>query len=168
MYKYFWRFGGDFLLSLLCYTGKLFYLIETGETMSKIYKQIPSGKILETRNWKAVDEVKNGVLIMHTLSKLEEEKFHQLKSVGATDSAIWKALRTSEDELESSPLKQGTMQIELTIPFQELTKRQLIRLFKKYAGYELPSMLSMKKDDIIKLIHTISPSNITRVEVEDK
>ena len=136
--------------------------------MSKIYNQFPSGKILETSNWESADEVKNGVTIMRTLSNQEAEKYHQLKSAGATDSAIWKALRTSEDELESSPLKQGTMQIELTIPFQELTKRQLIRLFNKYAGYELPSMLSMKKDDIIKLIHTISPSNITRVKVEDK
>ena len=168
MHKYFWHFGGDFLLSLLCYTGKLFYLIGTGENMSKIYKQFPSGKILETRNWKAADEVKNGVTIMRTLSKLEEEKYHQLKSVGATDSAIWKALRTTEDELESSRLKQGAMQIELTIPLQELTKRQLIRLFNKYAGYELPSMLSMRKDDIIKLIHTISPSDVTRIKVEDR
>ena len=135
--------------------------------MSKIYNQIPSGKILETSNWEAVDEVKNGVKVMRTLSKLEEEKYHQLKSMGATDSAIWKALRTNKEELESSRLKQGTMQIELTIPLQELTKRQLILLFNKYAGYELQSMISMRKDDIIKLIQTISPSNITRVKVED-
>ena len=155
-------------MPLLRYTGKLFYLTETGESMSKIYNQIPSGKILETSNWEAVDEVKNGVTIMRTLSKLEAEKYHQLKSVGATDSAIWKALRTSKEELESSPLKQRTMQIELTIPLQELTKRQLILLFNKYAGFELQSMLSMRKDDIIKLIHAISPSNITRVKVEDK
>jgi len=155
-------------LPLLRYTGKLFYMIEKGESMSKIYNQIPSGKILETSNWEAVDEVKNGVKIMRTLSKLEEEKYHQLKSVGATDSAIWKALRTNKDEIESSRLKQGTMQIELTIPLQELTKRQLILLFNKYAGYELQSMFSMRKDDIIKLIHTISPSDITRVKVENK
>jgi hypothetical protein len=139
-----------------------------GEIMSKIYKQFPSGKILETRNWKSADEVKNGVTIMRTLSKLEEEKYHQLKSAGATDSAIWKALRTNQDELESSRLKQGTMQIELTIPLQELTKQQLILIFNKYAGYELPSMLSMRKDDIIKLIHAISPSNIARVKADDK
>ena len=106
--------------------------------------------------------------IMRTLSKLEEEKYHQLKSVGATDSAIWKALRTNNEELESSLIKQGTMEIELTIPLQELTKRQLILLFNKYAGYELQSMLSMRKDDIIKLIHAISPSNIARVKMDDK
>ena len=136
--------------------------------MSKIYNQIPSGKILETSNWEAVDEVKNGVKVMRTLSKLEEEKYHQLKRVGATDSAIWKALRTNKEELESSLSKLGTMQIELTIPLQELTKRQLILLFNKYAGYELQSMISMRKDDIIKLIHTISSSNTTRVKVDDK
>ena len=119
--------------------------------MSKIYNQIPSGKILETSNWEAVDEVKNGVKVMRTLSKLEEEKYHQLKSVGATDSAIWKALRTNKEELEGSRLK-----------------RQLILLFNKYAGFELQSMISMRKDDIIKLIQTISPSNITRVKVDDK
>ena len=136
--------------------------------MSKIYNQIPSGKILETSNWEAVDEVKNGVKIMRTLSKLEEEKYHLLTSVGATDSAIWKALRTNNEELESSLIKQGTMEIELTIPLQELTKRQLILLFNKYAGYELQSMLSMRKDDIIKLIHAISSSNIARVKMDDK
>jgi phosphatidate phosphatase PAH1 len=136
--------------------------------MSKIYNQIPSGKILETSNWDRVDDVKNGVKIMRTLSNLEEEKYHQLKSAGATDSQIWKTLRTNKDELENSPLKEGTIQIELTIPLQELTKRQLIRLFNKYAGYELPSMISMRKDDIIKLIHAISPSYIARVKVDDK
>ena len=134
--------------------------------MSKIYKQIPSGKILETRNWKDVEQVQNGVVIMHTLSKVDEEKYHQLKNAGATDSAIWKALRTNDEELNN--LKDGTIQIELTIPLQELTKRQLILIFNKYAGYELPSMVSMTKDDIIKLIHTISPANTVKVNLENK
>lgn len=135
--------------------------------MSKIYKQIPSGKILETKNWQDIDKVKNGVLIMRTLSRLDEEKYRQLKNAGATDSAIWRALRTNEEELDSHPSKDGAIQIELTIPMHELTKRQLILLFNKYAGYELPSMLSMKKDDIIKLIHTISPENTVKVNLED-
>jgi len=136
--------------------------------MSKIYKQIPSGKILETQNWKDINKVQNGVIIMHTLSKLDEEKYHQLKNAGATDSAIWKALRANEEVLDNHAPKDRTMQIELTIPLQELTKRQLILIFNKYAGYELPSMLSMAKDDIIKLIHTITPSNTVRVNLENK
>lgn len=104
---------------------------------------------------------------MHTLSAQDEEKYHYLKNAGATDSAIWKALRVNKEELDASPSKKGTMQIELTIPMQELTKRQLILLFNKYAGYELPSMLSMTKDDIIKLIYTVAPANTVKVNLED-
>ena len=136
--------------------------------MSNIYKQIPSGKILETRNWQDLEQVQNGVVVMHTLSKLDEEKYHQLKNAGATDSAIWKALRANENELDSPPPKDGAMQIELTIPLQELTKRQLMLIFNKYAGYELPSMLSMTKDDIIKLIHNMTPSNTVKINLEKK
>ena len=136
--------------------------------MSKIYSQHPSGKVLETENWKDLGESQSSVRIMRTLSKLEEDKYRSLKNTGATDSAIWKALRTSKEELDSHPSKDGTMQIELTIPLEELTKRQLTLIFNKYAGYELPSMLSMKKDDIIKLIHTISPSDTVKVNLGNK
>ena len=136
--------------------------------MSKIYRQIPNGKILETQNWKDVDKAKNGVIIMHKLSKLDEEKYHQLKNAGATDSAIWRALRANEEELDSPAPDDGKMQIELTIPLQELTKRQLILIFKKYAGYDLTSMISMTKDDIIKLIHTIAPSDVVKINLGNK
>lgn len=135
--------------------------------MSKIYSNHPSGKVLETENWKDIDDTQNSVRIMRTLSKFEEDKYRFLKNAGATDSMIWKALRANKEELDSPPSKEGSMQIELTIPLQELTKRQLILIFNKYAGYELPSMLSMTKDDIIKLIQTISPSDIVRINLKD-
>ena len=136
--------------------------------MAKIYSKHPSGKVLETENWEYMDDEQNSVRITRLLSNEEENKYHFLKNAGATDSAIWRALRAKEEELVDHTSKDGIMQIELTIPLQELTKRQLILVFNKYAGYELPSMLSMTKDDIIKLIHAIAPSNTVKVNLENK
>jgi len=125
--------------------------------MSKIYKARSNGDVYEIQNWDLRKDDKDA-FIGRKLDATERWTYHRMKEGGSKDTEVWMALHPdwpSAGEKTPAPVARKT----LSLPVEELTKEQALKLVSKALSANMKSMKRMSVEDLRILVSRLLNSD---------